>query len=213
MVTIDSIRILWYCHIKQALQMVTSNNKRPFDDISAQESRVLLEIISSVKAPLLRIYDIGVEAKCSHYKHLVRLCEYVCLSPDGEQMHFPFDKQKTEKTKRTFAQSNLTVEMKQEIKDLWVGLEKLLDEYTKEVHDNKAATRHEQFVFDFLMDLVTQFAGGANIETFHLEKKSLFDCYNAFIVESKTINSTTSQKEKGELIAKARQFNFPVAGS
>lgn len=182
--------------------MATFNNKRPFDDISAQESRLLLDVISSIKDPLLRIYDIGVEAGCSHYKHLPRLAEYVVLATPGEVMLFPFNEEKTERTKRNFWECNLTEAQKTEVSKLWVALVEVLKTFKDE-----DASPHEQFVFHFLLRLVKNFAGGNNVETFHIEKRALFDSYNIFIVESKKIELPTDEEEKDALLGKV---NIPV---
>lgn len=173
-------------------------NYRPFDDVSMQESRLLLEIIASTKEPLLYIYDIGVASGCSHYKHLIRLAEYVLLTKPGEAMLFLFDKRKTERTKKNFLECNLSKEQKDEINKMWTVLVEVLKTFRGE-----SASRHEQFVFHFLLRLVKSFSNVNDIEVFHIEKKCLFDSYNTFILESKVIKLPTDGKSKNALLNKA----------
>lgn len=187
--------------------MATSNNnRRPFDDISAQNSSLILEIISSVKTPLLRIYDIGVESGCSHYKHLARLAEYVLLAPAGEPMNFPFDEEKINKTKRNLLECGLTDKQKAEVAEIGNAIIDLLGAY-----GGVEATKHEQFVFHFLLRLLQSFSGtteeieefGGVCQDFHDEKQVLFDAYNTFIIHSQTIQLPTTREEKDKLLRKA----------
>ncbi len=173
---------------------MSTKNNLPFSDISVQKSELLRKITASIKGPLLRIYEIGVKRNCSHYKHAVRLCEYVLLSQPGKELIFDFDVQKTEKSQETFLGCGLTVEEKNEVFHLWVSMVELLRGY-----DGEEAQRHERFVIDFLYRLVVSFAGGKNRATFHIQKVVLFETYNMFLRDTKTVELPCSLTEKTKL--------------
>lgn len=160
---------------------MSSKNNVPFADVSVQKSALLKKITASIKGPLLRIYEIGVQKNCSHYKHVVRLCEYVLLSQPGNQLVFDFDPEKSQKTQETFLACGLTAQEKGEVFHLWVSMVELIRMY-----EGEEAQIHEQFVIDFLYRLVVNFAGGKNRATFHIQKVVLFETYNMFLRDTKT---------------------------
>lgn len=112
---------------------------------------------------------------------------------------FEFDSKKTQKAQETFLACGLTGEEKQEVFHLWVSMVELLRGY-----DGEEAQMHEQFVIDFLYRLVVSFAGGKNRATFHIQKVVLFETYNMFLRDAKTVELPHNLTEKAKLRRSAK---------
>lgn len=155
---------------------------KPFSDLSAQKSELILGIIDQVKEPLLNLYAIGEKYHFSHLKHLVRLCEYVLLKEPGSQLEYDFDETKIKKTYENYLKTKgtLTTADRSAISRSWQAALEGLDQFS-----NQLADVHEQFVFNFICELIVNFRGGSNFSFFHREKVLLFNAYNMFVVRGR----------------------------
>lgn len=168
----------------------------PFSDVSTQTSPPILKIIEEVKLPLLLIYEIGVKIGCSHYKHFVRLCEYVLLTSPGMRLNFDFDREKTRKTEDSYQQNvKVSKEVKKEVLGLWKVAILNLGEI-------KGTNIHQRFVIFFLDQFMKKFAGGGNVRTFHNDKKLMFEMYNQTVRRGR-ITLFNTQKKKMEILESA----------
>lgn len=185
--------------------VATTLPPKPFSDISAQKSKVALAIIEKVKQPMLRIYEIGIRTDCSHFKHFVRLDEYVLLTEPGVELYYDFDPAKIEKTKNNFKSGKVSKEEKAEVRKLCNEMLTSLRELS-----GLPAEKAEQFMYSFVYELIENFAGGGNVLAFHTNKINLFKAYNIFVLDSKKITIPKSKKVINELLKKA---GVPIVGN
>ncbi|MEI8223888.1 MAG: hypothetical protein WCG20_02065 [bacterium] len=185
--------------------MQEKKNKEPFADIGGQQSPAILEIIAVVREPLLKIYTVGSECKCSHYKHLVRLAEAILLNKKGEQITFLFDQEKTRKTIENFKTNRPNSTQKTKVSKAWAeGLNALQGIAHQEDRD-----LYEKFVFWLIYDIFTKFAtGNANIDDFHREKQSSIAAFNYITANRPEVSKPETKAGRDELL---RRVGLPVA--
>ena len=171
----------------------------PFSDLSEQKSELILGIIDQVKEPLLNLYAIGEKYHFSHLKHLTRLCEYVLLAEPGSLLEYDFDDAKIKKTYENYIETKgtLTAADRSAISRSWQAALEGLDQFSSQLADV-----HEQFVFNFVFELILNFRGGSNFNFFHREKVLLFNAYNMFVVRggSKQPLQITAKEDRYDLL-------------
>ncbi len=166
-----------------------------FPQEKVQESRVLKLAIDEIKYPLAEAYAIAVKNCCSNTKHLIRLVQYLLYTNAGEKLVFDFNKDKIEKACTQAESSAVGGKQSGEIiKKIETALDKL---------DGLAgfpASKHEIFVFTFIVDILNEFKNDINnISLFHKEKIEKFEAYNNFLNDPEI----KEEPSKADLLARA----------